>query len=202
MFSVAANGHNGGLALLWRKEGKVTLISFNKNHIDVIILATDVPRYRLTGVYGEPDRAKRDETWSLIRNLVVNNSLPWCLIGDMNNVLSQSDKRGGKPYPWRLIQGFQNVLQDSDLFDMPLGGHQYTWKRGLGTNKHIEVRLDRALVNSVFLNVFKDAKLTNLETSTSDHSPLLLEPVVNLFVQASKVFRLKMLGLESQYAIR
>ncbi|KAK1383559.1 hypothetical protein POM88_021294 [Heracleum sosnowskyi] len=40
----------------------------------------------------------------------------------------------------------------------------------------VDVRLDRALVTPAFFTLFKDAKLTNLEVSTSDHSPLWLEP--------------------------
>lgn len=58
---------------------------------------------------------------------------------------------------------------------MELQGHQYTWERGTGTFDWIEVRLDRALVNSEFMYLFKDATLSNLEVSTSDHCPLLLE---------------------------
>lgn len=67
------------------------------------------------------------------------------------------------------------MLDDCNLMDMDLQGYQYTWERGAGTSEWIEVRLDRALVNSEFMNMFKDATITNLEVSTSDHCPLLLE---------------------------
>ena len=189
MITVEARGHSGGIALLWRHKDEVSLSSFNKNHIDVIVSTKEGIKYRLTGVYGEPDRSKREETWSLIRNLASDNTLPWCLIGDMNNVLSQNDKRGGRPYPHRLLQGFQDVLNDCELTDMHLCGYQYTWERGLGTTHHIEVRLDRALVTQDFLNLFKEAKLTNLEVSTSDHCPLLLEPEVGNELNHIKAFR-------------
>ncbi|KAK1362457.1 hypothetical protein POM88_046931 [Heracleum sosnowskyi] len=43
----------------------------------------------------------------------------------------------------------------------------------------IEIRLDRALVTGSFMAQFADAKLTNLEISTSDHSPIFLKPVIN-----------------------
>ncbi|XP_074360540.1 uncharacterized protein LOC141700744, partial [Apium graveolens] len=96
----------------------------------------------------------------------------------MNNVISQSDKRGGRPYHHRLLQGFQDVLNDCDLIDMNLSGYHYTWERGLGTNNHIEVRLDRALVSPDFLNMFKEAKLTNLEVPTSYHCLIWLDPEI------------------------
>lgn len=57
----------------------------------------------------------------------------------------------------------------------------------MGTNKHVEIRLDRALVNSAFLDMFTDTKLINVEVSTSDHCPLLLEPTVRVQIQSSRV---------------
>lgn len=44
--------------------------------------------YRLICMYGEPDRSGRKMTWELVRILSLNSTLPWCLIGDLNNVLS------------------------------------------------------------------------------------------------------------------
>lgn len=131
--------------------------------------------FRITGVYGEPDRRRRHETWSLIRTLARTTTLPWCLIGDMNNVVAQTDKQGGRPYPQSLIQGFRDMLEECNLQDMDLIRYPYTWERGAGTSAWIEVRLDRALVSNDFLNVFTEAKLYNLEISTSDHSPIFLE---------------------------
>ncbi|XP_074337471.1 uncharacterized protein LOC141674665 [Apium graveolens] len=180
MVTVEATGHSGGVALLWRNKDDVVLKSLNKNHIDAVIKLQGGLEYRLTGIYGEPDRSKRKETWDLIRKLSSVNTLPWCLIGDMNNVLSQSDKRGGRPYPQFLLQGFQGVLSDCDLMDMDLCGYQYTWERGSSSESSIEVRLDRALVNQAFLSMFANARLTNLEVSTSDHCPIWLETQINV----------------------
>lgn len=145
--------------------------------------------FRLTGIYGEPDRNKRYETWQLIRHLSINNSLPWVLIDDMNNVCSQEDKRGGRSYPQILIRGFLDVLEDCNLSNLNLIGHPFTWKRGVGTEDWIEIRLDRAVSTPDFLNMFKDVTLTNLEVSTSDHYPLLLEFYKVHQVVKSRAFR-------------
>lgn len=53
----------------------------------------------------------------------------------------------------------------------------------------IEVRLDRALVSYDFLNLFTEAKLINLEVSTSDHSPILLELHKSVVLPPTKKFR-------------
>lgn len=73
------------------------------------------------------------------------------------------------------------MLEECDLTDMNLVGYPFTWEQGFGTNSWVEVRLDRALVNIEFMNMFKDASLTNLEVTTSDHCPLLLEPSIYIY---------------------
>lgn len=62
MVVVESQGHGGGVAMLWRNKNDVTLNSLNKNHIDVNVSTREGRNYRLTGVYGEPDRSKRQET--------------------------------------------------------------------------------------------------------------------------------------------
>lgn len=176
MVAVDCQGHSGGVALLWRHSHEVSLNSFSFNHIDVVVNVQSWCKYRLAGIYGEPNRTRRRATWSLIRHLAVDNNLPWCLIGDMNNVLGQADKRGGRLYPRWLIQGFQEVLDDCELIDMDLHGYPYIWERGRGTDAWIEIRLDRALASKSWIENFVDARLTNLDISTSDHCPVILEP--------------------------
>lgn len=56
-------------------------------------------------MYWEAGRSKHKETWDLIRSLAAFNTSPWCLIGDMDNVLSLNNERWGSPYPNRLFQG-------------------------------------------------------------------------------------------------
>ncbi|KAK1352770.1 hypothetical protein POM88_052608 [Heracleum sosnowskyi] len=57
---------------------------------------------------------------------------------------------------------------------MELQGYPFTWERYPGTNKWVEIRLDKAIATSSWMHLFKDARLINLEVSTSDHNPILL----------------------------
>lgn len=185
---VDSQGHTGGVSLLWRYKDEVLLSSYRKNHIDATVKNKEGANFRLTGIYGKPDRSKRHETWHLLRTLSAINSFLWCLIGDMNNVISQADKQGSRTYPHSLVQGFRDVVDDCDLIDMPLVGHQFTWERGICTTEMIEVRMDRALVSAYFLNLFAVSKLVNLEVSTSDHSPILLQLHKSITVASNKTF--------------
>lgn len=146
------------------------------HHIDIEATVEGFGCWRLTGLYGEPDRNKRRKTWDLLRNLSSDSNLSWSLIGDMNNVLSQRDKKGGEPYPNWLIECFNEVVTKLELVDMDLIGHQFTWERGRGKPEWMEVRLDSVLTNQDWLYMFPWAKLYNMEGSNSDHSLIMLIP--------------------------
>lgn len=104
VFVVDSQGRSGGLAMLWRDVEEVNLLSYSQNHVDMVVKVNGLPSWRITGVYGEPNRSHRRKTWELLRNLARDSNLPWCVLGDMNNITSQSDTRGGSNYPnWLLL---------------------------------------------------------------------------------------------------
>uniref|UniRef100_A0A803PGL7 Endonuclease/exonuclease/phosphatase domain-containing protein n=1 Tax=Cannabis sativa TaxID=3483 RepID=A0A803PGL7_CANSA len=173
-FVVDSHGHSGGLALLWKFVKEVEIQGFSFHHIDALIHLHGYSTWRLTGIYGEPRREFRTQTWDMFRSLKNTNVLSWCLIGDMNNLGDHSEKRGGRKYPDWLIDGFREVLSECELIDMPFQGYPFTWEKGRNSDNWIEERLDKALVNNGWLNLFSQASLFNLEVSTSDHCPLLL----------------------------
>ncbi|KAL8106853.1 hypothetical protein AgCh_023591 [Apium graveolens] len=184
MLMVEAQGRSGGLALFWKENDQVKLLSLSQNHIDVEITIRGMLTWRLTGFYGEPNQNQRRRTWDLLRHLARDSNLPWVTMGDMNNIVSQLDKRGGTAYPQKLIDGFNAVLEETGLQDMELYGHQFTWERGRNTENWLEIRLDRALVTNGWYGLFPLAKLYRVEGSPSDHSPIFLEPKANLVQQA------------------
>jgi hypothetical protein len=100
--------------------------------------------------------------------------LSWCVIGDFNDLLSQADKKGRLPHPNWLCTGFRSAVNDCDLTDIQLEGYPFTWIKSSGTDHMIEERLDRALASSDWLTEFPNAKLRNILSSHSDHSPILL----------------------------
>ncbi|KAK4401671.1 putative mitochondrial protein [Sesamum angolense] len=77
-FSVDSRGKGGGLALLWRKSVDVVLQSYSHNHIDVSVrLNESQDWWRFTGLYGEPETAKREATWRLLSQLHTRSVRPW-----------------------------------------------------------------------------------------------------------------------------
>lgn len=57
-------------------------------------------------VYGQPNGALRREPLALLRQIIVESEVSWCIVVDMNNVLSQNDKRGGQTLPSVFVERF------------------------------------------------------------------------------------------------
>uniref|UniRef100_A0A803PSL9 DUF4283 domain-containing protein n=1 Tax=Cannabis sativa TaxID=3483 RepID=A0A803PSL9_CANSA len=174
-FVVEANGRSGGLVLFWKNEEEVNVDSFFTNHIDSLIQFEGYGKFRFTGLYGEPNRSLRRNTWQLLWTLYARSKEAWCIMGYFNNVLHNSEKIGGNPYSTWLIEGFKEVTQQCGLIDLEMNGHPFTWEKSKDTPQWIEAKLDRTMVNHDWLIKFPDAKLFNTEVSPSDHSPLFLD---------------------------
>lgn len=92
-------------------------------------------------------------------------------------------------YPQWLLDGFNSVLSDTGLSDLELYGHQFTWEKGRDTPLWLEIRLDRAMANNTWFDLFPLTKLFNIDGSLSDHSPIFLEPRCGSKMQGRKRFR-------------
>ncbi|PNX92542.1 ribonuclease H [Trifolium pratense] len=108
----------------------------------------------LAVLWKDSKRSRRRQAWDLLRELGNMSLLPWCIIGDFNDLLSHEDKKGIHPHPNWLCMGFREAISDYDLSDIPLEGHPFTWIKSRGTNHVIEERLDRAMTNLSWLGLF------------------------------------------------
>lgn len=92
-------GRAGGLEIMWKQTVKCTVATSSNNHIDVVFQESSIPTWRLTCFYGLPERSRRQDSWDMLRQLAVIDSLPWCVFGDFNDLLYTTDKKGAHPHP-------------------------------------------------------------------------------------------------------
>ena len=144
---VARIGMSGGLALFWDSEWDVKLRTWSKSYIDVIVTEKDGVSWRLTGIYGHPEKLKRIETWNLMRLFHQQATLPWICIGDFNEILSANEKQGGEPGSEWQMANFREVLDDCRLRDMGFKGARFTWCNRRDEQDRLYVRLDRGVAN-------------------------------------------------------
>jgi endonuclease/exonuclease/phosphatase family metal-dependent hydrolase len=109
-------------------------------------------------------------------SLSLASDMPWLVMGDLNDILYQFEKEGGRSRPAHCMQAFRDAIEDCNLVDMRYIGDKFTWQRG-----DIRERLDRGLANEAWNMKFPDASLHHLDYYRSDHRPILMcieEPIV------------------------
>ncbi|KAL8146037.1 hypothetical protein AgCh_003972 [Apium graveolens] len=69
LFVVDPVRRRNGLALFWKEKDQENLLGFSQSHIDVEVMVEGMQKWRLTGVYGEPNRSLKKKIWDLLRHL-------------------------------------------------------------------------------------------------------------------------------------
>ncbi|CAA7048220.1 unnamed protein product [Microthlaspi erraticum] len=133
----------GGLALLWKKEVELKILYQCDNFIDTEVRFQG-KIFMATFVYGEPEKANRKEIWTAITERTAGRDLPWFLTGDFNEILDNSEKRGGPPRAESSFVDFRSFMSECDLYDLRYSGNFLSW-RGIRYKYNVKCRLDRAM---------------------------------------------------------
>lgn len=121
MFCVEACGRSGGLGLLWNDDIQVQIFSSSQNiiHTAILIVSTGV-LFDCSFVYGNPIFSQRRGLWSRLLACHVDKTMPWFCVGDFNELLSQSEKEGIRPYHQGRANLFKDFLNVAGLMDLDL----------------------------------------------------------------------------------
>ncbi|KAK9992081.1 hypothetical protein SO802_027066 [Lithocarpus litseifolius] len=165
----------GCLALFWKKSLKIEVTSSSPNHIDAVVGDSLENKWRLTGIYGFADQAKKSDTWALLRQLHASSSLPWLCAGDFNEILWSHEKCGLGPRSETPMQAFREVLDETGLKDLGYVGKKFTWK-GRRQSGFVLERLDRAVANNQWFSQNPGTKVQHLHSNSSDHQAILVKP--------------------------
>ena len=84
---------------------------------------------------------------------------------------------------------FKQCIEDYNLVDIPLAGYPFTWARRRGVVEAVEEQLDRDFGNTDWVDMFPNNKLSNLVAPFSDHSPIILQTVVQAKVHSYRGFK-------------
>ena len=96
-FVVKRINKGGGLVLFWKQSINVSICSYSLSHIDTIIDGNTDNPWRFTCFYGAPESHLRENSWNLLRTINGQNNIPWCCVGDFNEIVRNSEKRGRRP---------------------------------------------------------------------------------------------------------
>ena len=169
--SVDARGKSGGLAVMWKEACRVETLQANNRVIDLKVEWQNHTFY-LTCVYGDPVKSKRGEVWERISRIGATRKGAWILMGDFNELIEQSEKSGGAVREEKDGMEFKQMLLNWGLWDIKYKGNPLSWAGGRN-NELVQCRLDRAVANQEWLEVFPAATTFYLQRVQSDHSPII-----------------------------
>jgi hypothetical protein len=160
-------------------------------HVSLTIIEDD-KTLALSAIYASTNYRTRRHLWNSLNLLQSQYTLPWCFIGDYNSIIG-AHKHKGFFNPARLpIEDFKNWTDNNNLIHLPTSGAEFTWANGRRNNRYTERRLDRAIINQLWLDTCQSISVTTLTKHKSDHYPLLLVSQVNNISFASQFKFLRM----------
>ena len=127
-FYVDPVGRSGGLALWWRDNLAMQVLSGCKNMILVNGSCLSLSfNYKACFIYGPHSREERSMLWRKLTRHSLASVGPFMVIGDFNIIGDISDKQGGSCNISKRVEEFQEFINASNLFDVPFNGLNYTW---------------------------------------------------------------------------
>ena len=162
------------MAVFWKKDVDFSVDTYSPNHIDVIVNKGKEDEWRFTSFYGEPEAVNHQVAWATLRRLKAKYSIPWCCVGDFNEITRAHEKLGGRQRPKRQMQEFRDVLDECGFKDLGYEGGKFTWGNGQREGYTIWERLDRAVAFTDWLTKFPTSKVVHLECGSSNHKLILI----------------------------
>ncbi|KAF7812710.1 RNA-directed DNA polymerase [Senna tora] len=92
-------------------------VGWNEDFSEVEVIESDLQYVHLKV-------REASQVWRFIDNV----QDVWALIGDFNDILSASEKKGGAPFNLRKAQKFVERIDACNLMDMPTAGSRFTWR--------------------------------------------------------------------------
>ena len=151
----------------------VNILYVDKNVLDVKILCEDKLFY-VSCVYGNPTISLRHIVWERLSRFNLNRRSSWCMFGDFNEILNNSEKIGGPRKSDYTFQDFSNMIEICGMIELPSTGNSFTWG-GRRSNLWIQSKLGRSFGNQRWFDQFPASNQAFLAKRGSDHRPILIK---------------------------
>lgn len=109
-----------------KKEWQVDQQSYSPDHIDLIVTTEDEIKWRLTGIYGHPNRGLRHHSWELLNRLKSLSSMSSIVRGDFNEIDHFSEKMVRSERNHASMESFRNVSDQCNFMALGYDGLPFT----------------------------------------------------------------------------
>ena len=169
------SNHSGGIAVLWN-NGTIHASFLSKESRAIHMLIHDVQKAQnciLSGIYAPAQEKEKNEFWNYLLELNTVFDLPWCLIGDFNELASSKEKIGGQSLANRKYNRLNSFTNSINAEPLHVKGRLFTRKKRIHYHLIYE-RLDRAIARNDWTCMYPDAFEMHGNFTCSNHCPIIL----------------------------
>ena len=172
---VEPSGLAGGLTMMWKKELDIQCL-WKSNRVICCSFkpAPTEEAWNFYGCYGTPYPREKEKFWKSLNHTIQEEYLPWVMFGDLNEVVAENEKLGGRSI-WKRRLCLKNFLQEVDGIDLGFVGRKFTWENKQQGIALIKERLDRAVASRSWIHRFPQAVVEHLPLEESDHCPIVIK---------------------------
>lgn len=154
----------------------IQILSKSKFLIDTVVkFNADDSLVRFSWFYGPPVKSDRPAFWNRCASLAGSLDLPWLCAGDFNEFLWPHEKEGGNPWNSGKRRLLREFMDANDLIELPSKGQKFTWSNNWSNEGLIQIKLDRGVVNTKWLERWPESSVFNSPRLASDHCPLIFD---------------------------
>lgn len=171
-FEHAGSFINGKIWALWGHMLRADWREYAEQLVHTRVTFASGATFSISGIYAKCTRVGRRPLWEAMEEVAEHLPAgePWMAAGDFNVVSELEEREGGAPANARNMEEFNASIFKCGLSALDFDGPRFTW-----TNGFVWQRLDRALVNGKWMEVYPVSRVAHLARGRSDHAPLLVK---------------------------
>lgn len=171
-----AIGFRGGIWISWSDACLNIELRYSCTQlIHTLVTENNGDKWFFSAIYASPRLNERLCLFNSLYTSSLNNNHPWLLVGDFNELGAFGDKTGHiTNLDNRRVARFCEWLNLTGLLDLGFSGPPYTWAKKCNGRTVLRERIDKALSNIQWKNLFPNTTVVHLPHTHSDHRPILL----------------------------
>ena len=123
-------------------------------------------------IYGEPNQSLRNHVWERVTRIGIARDETWFIIGDLNEITGNHEKQCGVLRHADTFLSFNNMIENCGLLEFPSLVNTLS-SSGRRKKQVVKCRLDRALGNNEWHNLFSCSHVEYLGMIGSYHRPIV-----------------------------
>lgn len=149
--------------------------SFSTSHVDALILIEGLDLVRFSGFYGFRKLNQRQLSWDMLKNIGKNVREDWIVGGDLNEIIDENEKCGGRGKYKVAMHEFKGVVNELALVDVKPDKGWLTCTNNRRGEGLVKERLDCYLVFASWLRKVPFLSSTLLRQANFDHDVIILD---------------------------